>query len=142
MAKDEDSEEEYGLDSEESEDDDVYSEKGLENLEDDDEISIEEEGLMEGFHEGGRLTKCAYCGRILSDDETKVFEEEVGDKVYRFCSAEHAELYVTHKGRKLFREELKEIKEEKNIKREEKEAGVKKKFKTKIINTRNKKSRR
>ena len=131
--REEDTEEEYGLDKEESEDGDVYSEKGLEDLEDDDEIDVVEEGLMEGYHEGGKLTKCAYCGRILSDAMDEVFEELVGDKVYRFCSADHAELYITHKGRKLFRQELESLKNKKELNREVNEAGVKKKFKTKVV---------
>ncbi len=139
MAKDEEDEGEYGLDKEESEDDDVYSEKGLEDLEDDDEIDVVEEGLMEGFHEGGKLTKCAYCGRILSDAKDEVFEEMVGDKVYRFCSADHAELYITHKGRKLFRQELESLKNKKELNREAKEANVKKKFKTRVVGKKSKK---
>jgi YHS domain-containing protein len=82
--------------------DDIYTEEGLEEEVDDDEIRPEEEGLMEGY-EGKENIKCAECGKMLSDDEDEVYEEEINDKTYRFCSNFCAEKFVKEINNKIIR---------------------------------------
>jgi len=67
----------------------VYSETGREKLVDDDEIAPWEEGFMEGAEERGELAKCAYCGKVLGEEN--IVEKRVKGEIYLFCSENHAE---------------------------------------------------
>ena len=71
---------------------DVYSKEGLEELRDDDEVDAAEEGFMEGyeFEHGKSLTRCASCDALLGRN---FIENNVGGKIYRFCSPECADIF-------------------------------------------------
>lgn len=90
--KDDFEEEEGELDA------DVYSEEGREEKVDSDAIRPAEEGVMEGF-EGQEDVKCAYCNKVLGDED-EVVEEEFDNKVRRFCSNRCAEGFASGKKKK------------------------------------------
>ncbi len=66
----------------------VYDEAGREKLVEDGEISPAEAAFMEGAEDDGEQGKCAFCGAALLD--AKVVETRIADKVYWFCSEDHA----------------------------------------------------
>ena len=80
---------------------DIYDEEGAEELKEDDEITDVEEGFMEGYEEGEHQVKCAYCGKILVNEE--FLEEEIEGHHYRFCSEECAAAFEVGKKRKRAR---------------------------------------
>lgn len=70
----------------------IYSEEGREEmLEEDDEITDLDEGFMKGYEEGAKSAKCPICGEVIGYD---FVEREIDDDVYRFCSDEHADVYM------------------------------------------------
>lgn len=73
------------------EDEGIYAGDVAEDLGEADEIDEVEEGFMKGYKEGARIAKCANCGSILSDDESKVVEHEHEGKMFRFCSSKCAD---------------------------------------------------
>ena len=73
-------------------DEDIYNDEGREEMmEEDDEITDEDEGFMKGYEEGAKAAKCPVCGEVLESD---FVEREIDDDTYRFCSEEHADLYM------------------------------------------------
>lgn len=64
---------------------DVYSEEGREGLIEDDEIAEWEEGFSRGEDEP-EVAHCAGCGKVLSQDESKLIEREIDHTTYLFCS--------------------------------------------------------
>ena len=90
----EDEEDHEEFEEDEDEDDSLYSEEGREDSIEDDEIDGVEEGFMQGYGSGDRLTKCALCHKLLTDD---FVEEEIKDELYRFCSDDHVEAYKKKK---------------------------------------------
>ena len=75
----------------------IYTEEGREELEEDeDTLTNLDSGFMQGYNEGARLAMCALCRKPLGDD---FVEEEINDEVYRFCSDEHAELFIEKKNK-------------------------------------------
>lgn len=83
------SEMEEGLKEEE-----VYTKEGREKLIEDAEIEPWEEGFMEGAERRGEQHCCAYCGALLGDEETEIYEREFDGDLLWFCSAEHAQRYA------------------------------------------------
>lgn len=79
----------------ETETDDVYSEEESEKLVEEDEIDDVEAGFVMGYREGGKMVKCANCGKLLADGE--FVEEEISDEIYRFCCSGCAEAYVNRR---------------------------------------------
>ncbi|MBW2993640.1 hypothetical protein KY317_03645, partial [Candidatus Woesearchaeota archaeon] len=75
-------------------DEDVYTEEGREKLVEDGEISPEEEGFMEGAEQKGEQAKCAYCGKVLGEDEKNIYERKFDGEIKWFCSEEHAKKYA------------------------------------------------
>ncbi len=73
---------------------DIYVEEGREKLIEDAEISAWEEGFMEGASGRGQLHCCAYCGKLLGQDPSTIYEREFDGKILFFCSAEHAQKYA------------------------------------------------
>ncbi|MFH1331992.1 MAG: hypothetical protein ABIH63_01780 [archaeon] len=70
----------------------IYSEEGREEMfEEDDELTDIDEGFMKGYEEGAKSAKCPVCGQVVEYD---FVEREIDDDVYRFCSEEHADLYM------------------------------------------------
>lgn len=78
-------EEELEMESGEKEAD-VYTEEGREELAENDELEPFEEGFMEGEEKGGKDAKCASCGKVLSQNKTKVIEREIDGEICFFCS--------------------------------------------------------
>jgi YHS domain-containing protein len=85
----EETEEEMELGEKEEE---VYSEEGREKLVEGDEIEEWEEGFMEGAEGRGKKNCCAYCGKLLEEEE--VYEREFDGEMKWFCSEAHAEKYA------------------------------------------------
>lgn len=75
-------------------DEDVYKEAGREKLREDAEIEDWEEGFMEGAEGRGEQNCCAYCGKLLGEKKTEVFEREFDGEIKWFCSDEHAQKYA------------------------------------------------
>lgn len=69
---------------------DIYSDEAREGMMEDDEIDAIEEGFTQGYEAEDRLTRCALCHVILTDD---FIEEDIDGEIYRFCCEEHAEEY-------------------------------------------------
>lgn len=69
----------------------IYSDESREDMVDEDEIDSLEEGFMQGYDEGEASAKCALCKKVLTQD---FVEEEINGKIYRFCSEEHADLFI------------------------------------------------
>ncbi len=82
-------------------DEDVYTEEGREKLVEDGEISPEEEGFMEGAEQKGEQAKCAYCGKVLGEDEKNIYERKFNGEIKWFCSEEHAQKYAEKGLRRL-----------------------------------------
>ncbi len=72
-------------------DEDIYAEEGMEDAIDSDEIDEFEQGFMKGYKERD-MAKCAFCGRVL-DDEDDIVEMEIDGKTIRFCSDRCADKY-------------------------------------------------
>ena len=72
----------------------VYTEEGREKLVEDAEISPTEEGFMEGAEGRGEQASCAYCGKLLGEDEKNIIEREFDGEIKWFCSEEHAQKYA------------------------------------------------
>ena len=53
-----------------------------------------EEGFMEGASGRGQLHCCAYCGKLLGQDPSLIYEREFDGKILFFCSEEHAQKYA------------------------------------------------
>lgn len=71
---------------------DIYSEEGREELfDEEDELTDMDEGFMKGYEEGAKSAKCPICGEVIEYD---FVEREIDDDIYRFCSEEHADLYM------------------------------------------------
>ncbi len=79
------SEEELEMETGEK-DADVYTKEGREELAENDELEPFEEGFMEGEEGRGKDAKCACCGKVLSQNKTKVTEMEIDGELYFFCS--------------------------------------------------------
>ncbi len=69
-----------------NEDFDVYDKAN--ELEEADEIDEVEEGFMKGYEENIDESSCVECKKVIQG--TDFVEEEIRDKVYRFCSEECA----------------------------------------------------
>lgn len=70
----------------------IYTEEGREEMfDDDDELTDVDEGFMKGYEEGAKSAKCPICGQVIEYD---FVEREIDDDIYRFCSDEHADLYM------------------------------------------------
>ena len=69
----------------------IYSEQGREDQIDSDEITDLDEGFMKGYEEGEKMAKCPVCGVVLGND---FVEREIDGEIYRFCSEEHAEVFM------------------------------------------------
>jgi len=89
----------------------VYSEEGREKLVEDDEIEDWEQGFMEGAEGRGEQASCAYCGKLLGEDEKNIVEREFNGEIKWFCSAEHAQKYA---------ERLEKQKQKRKVERPEK----------------------
>lgn len=75
----------------------IYTEEGREKLEEDeDTLTNLDSGFMQGYNEGSRLAICSFCKKPLQDD---FVEEKIENELYRFCSDEHAELYMEKKNK-------------------------------------------
>jgi len=74
---------------------DVYSEEGRVELMEDDEVAEWEEGFAKG-EENSELAHCAACGKVLSQDESKVIEREIQNETHLFCSDKCASAGVQH----------------------------------------------
>jgi endogenous inhibitor of DNA gyrase (YacG/DUF329 family) len=74
---------------------DVYSEEGREELMENDEVTELEEGFAKG-EENPELAHCAACGKVLSQDESKIVEREVQNETRLFCSDKCAQTGVQH----------------------------------------------
>jgi hypothetical protein len=74
---------------------DVYTEEGREELMEDDEVSEWEEGFAEGETDPEKA-HCAACGKVLSQDESKVVEREINHIIYNFCCDKCAAAGVQH----------------------------------------------
>ena len=95
ISKEDQTPEEKKKEMEEGEqDEDVYSEEGREQLMEDREIEDWEEGFMEGAEDRGEENCCVYCGKLLGEEETKIFEREFSGEVKKFCSEDHAQKYA------------------------------------------------
>jgi hypothetical protein len=73
----------------------VYTEEGREELLEEDEIGTWEEGFARGEDEP-ELAHCAACGKVLSQDESKLVEKEIGHVIRLFCSDKCAQAGVQH----------------------------------------------
>lgn len=71
-------------------DEDIYKETASEIMQDEDEITNKEGGIIEGYEED--LSKCAVCGKIISD-EKKAVELKINGQHYMFCSEKHAAVF-------------------------------------------------
>jgi len=70
----------------------IYTEEGREEMfDEDDELTDIDEGFMKGYEEGAKAAKCPVCGEVVEFD---FVEREIDDDIYRFCSEEHADLYM------------------------------------------------
>ncbi|MBI2564395.1 hypothetical protein HYV79_00190 [Candidatus Woesearchaeota archaeon] len=67
-------------------DEDVYTEEGREQLLEDDDIADWEQGFSEGSEETGELTKCASCGKVLSQNKDEIIETETHGELHWYCS--------------------------------------------------------
>lgn len=74
---------------------DVYTEEGREELIEDDEVSEWEEGFSRGEDEP-ELAHCAACGRVLSQDSSRLVEREINHITYVFCSKQCANKGLVH----------------------------------------------
>ena len=72
--------------------DDIYNKDVTEEMiNEEDEITDVDEGFMKGYESGEKVAKCPICKEVLEDD---FVEREIRGDVYRFCSDEHAELFL------------------------------------------------
>ncbi|MEM2916323.1 MAG: hypothetical protein QXT19_03130 [Candidatus Woesearchaeota archaeon] len=78
---------------------DVYTEEGREELMEDDEVAEWEEGFAEGEREPEKA-HCAGCGKVLSQDESKIVEREIDHIIYNFCSDKCAKAGLQHAKKK------------------------------------------
>ena len=73
----------------------IYTEEGREELEEEeDELTNLESGFMQGYNEGEKLAKCSLCKKPLAED---FVEEEIDGGLYRFCSDDHAEVFLRNR---------------------------------------------
>lgn len=80
--------------ADDDEDQDIYSAEGRAEEVEDDEIEPWEEGFMEGAEAGGQGAKCRNCGKVLG---VSFVEEEISNKIHRFCSNTCAKEFVKKK---------------------------------------------
>lgn len=78
---------------------DMYTEEGREELMEDDEITEWEEGFAEGEDEPERA-HCAQCGKVLSQNSSKLLEREMNHTTYLFCSTNCLNKGVKHAKKK------------------------------------------
>jgi hypothetical protein len=78
---------------------DVYTEEGREELMEDDEVGMWEEGFSRGEDEP-ELAHCAGCGKVLSQEESKLIEREIDHTTYLFCSTACANNGLKHAKKK------------------------------------------
>ena len=74
---------------------DMYSTEGRDELMEDDEITELEQGFAEG-EDNPELAHCAGCGKVLSQDESKIIEREIDHKTALFCSDACASAGIQH----------------------------------------------
>jgi len=72
----------------------VYTEEGREKLIEDAEIEDWEEGYMEGAEGRGEQSSCAYCGKLLGEEEKEIVERRFDGEIKWFCSVDHAQKYA------------------------------------------------
>jgi hypothetical protein len=77
---------------------DIYSDEGREELiDEEDEITDVDEGFMKGYDEEEKTAECTNCGALLINEN--IVEEEIDDRMYRFCSSECATEYESKKNK-------------------------------------------
>ncbi len=78
---------------------DVYTEEGREELLEEDEVGTWEEGFSRGEDEP-ELAHCAQCGKVLSQDQSRLAEREIDHTPYVFCSTVCANSGINHAKKK------------------------------------------
>ena len=54
---------------------------------------------MEGAKGRGGENCCAYCGKLLGEEETEIYEREFDGEIKKFCSEDHAQKYADKLGK-------------------------------------------
>ncbi len=86
--------EEQGIEEKEEteKEENIESDEEREKMVDNDEIAPSEDAFMEGAEKLGKGGKCAYCGKVL--DEENTYEEEFNGETMWFCSEHCSEKYA------------------------------------------------